>query len=38
MADVVSANIPATLNKVVTTTDQSENIKKDLKKIVFESK
>ena len=37
MADVVSEDIQAALNKIVTTTDQSGNMKKDLKKIIFET-
>ena len=36
MADVVSEDIQASLNKMVTTTDQSGNMK-DLKKIIFET-
>ena len=37
MADVVSEDIQAALNKIMTTTDQSGNIKKDLKNIIFET-
>ena len=37
MADMVSEDIQAALNKIVTTTDQSRNMKKDLKKIIFET-
>jgi chromosome segregation ATPase len=37
MADAVSEDIQAALNKIVTTTDQSGNLRKDLKKTIFET-
>jgi len=37
MADAVSEAIQAALNKIVTTTDQSANMKKDLKKAIFQT-
>jgi hypothetical protein len=37
MADVVSEDIQAALNKTVTMTDQSGNLRKDLKKTIFET-
>jgi chromosome segregation ATPase len=37
MADVVSEDILATLNKLVTMTDQSGNLRKDIKKTIFET-
>ena len=37
MADTVSEDIQATLNKTVTTADQSANMMKDLKKTIFQT-
>ena len=37
VADAVSKDTPAALNKIVTTTDQSTNMKKDLKKTIFQT-
>jgi regulator of replication initiation timing len=37
MADAVSEDIQAALNKMVTTVDQSANMRKDLKKIIFQT-
>jgi 3-methyladenine DNA glycosylase Tag len=37
MADEASKNIEDALNKIVNTTDQSENMRKDLKKTIFET-
>ena len=37
MADAVSEDIEAALNKIVKTTDQSGNLRKDLKKTIFET-
>jgi len=37
MADEMSQNIEEALNKIVNTTDQSGNVRKDLKKTIFEN-
>jgi methylphosphotriester-DNA--protein-cysteine methyltransferase len=37
MADEVSENIENALNKIVNTTDQSGNMRKELKKTIFET-
>jgi hypothetical protein len=37
MADEVSEEIVAALNKIVTTVDQSANMRKDLKKTIFQT-
>jgi len=37
MADAVSEDIQAALNKIVTTADQSANMRKDLKKTIFQT-
>ena len=37
MADAVSEDIQAALNKIVITADQSTNMKKDLKKTIFQT-
>ena len=37
MFDAVSGDIEAVLNKIVTTTDQIGNLRKDLKKTIFET-
>jgi 3-methyladenine DNA glycosylase Tag len=37
MADEVSQNIENALNKIVNTTDQSGNMRKELKKTIFET-
>jgi hypothetical protein len=37
MADEVSQNIKDALNKIVNSKDQSGNVRKDLKKTIFET-
>jgi 3-methyladenine DNA glycosylase Tag len=37
MADMVSQNTDDALNKIVNTTDQSRNMRKELKKTIFET-
>ena len=37
MADTVSEDIQAALNKIVNTADQSKNMRKDLKKTIFQN-